>query len=467
MPRLAVLLAVLLAAPAAAQPGADTLRLDVTSAVRLALDGSPEVAIEQAGVDFAAARARQARAARYLTTFNLTTAHAVAPALNVPEDTPYGRDALYLDPRLREDWSSPRPYNQFEVELLQPIYTWGELGGQIRAAEAAVEVERAGTQARAAEVALRTGELYYGVLATEALGRLLTEAGDALDTVHGELRRLLDEGDPDVNDADLFQLRLFEQEYRRQTVEVTQRRALATSALARQLLRPGTPVEGELLEPVPFAVVPLEAVQAVAMRHRPELRQAGAGVAARSALVDVARSHYYPKLFAGGSFSGRYASGRERQRNPYITDPYLGGGVRAGVGIRQDLAFAQTRARVQQAEAQLNEVRFQQEAAGHLVLFEVEEAYRNLAIAAAALEARTEAAQIAGEWLRTEQINFDLALGSPRDLIAAARADLEARAGRIDAVRAYNVAVLRLLDAAGVLPARALAGTLFEPLAFD
>ena len=74
------LLLVLMLCPAAlGQPAPDTLAVDVLGAMRLALDGSPEVAIEQAGRDFAAARARQARAARYLTEFNVTTGHAVAP----------------------------------------------------------------------------------------------------------------------------------------------------------------------------------------------------------------------------------------------------------------------------------------------------------------------------------------------------------------------------------------------------
>ena len=85
----------------------------------------------------------------------------------------------------------------------------------------------------------------------------------------------------------------------------------------------------------------------------------------------------------------------------------------------------------------------------------------------AALAARTEAVAIAGEWLRTEQINFDLGLGDVDDLIGAVRADLEGRAARLDAVRAYNVAVLRLLHATGVLAERARNGTLFDPVSAD
>jgi outer membrane protein TolC len=450
-----------LGSSARAQPAPDTLVVDVASAMRLALDGSPEVAIEAAGQSFAAARWRQARAARFLTEFNVTTGHAVAPGIDRNGST-LPADQLYLDPDVRNDWEDTRPYNEFTAQLLQPIYTWGELGGQIRAAEAGVAVEAAEVEAKAGEVALRTGELYYNVLLTDALAALSDETGDALDTARDELQALLDEGDPSVSDADLFQLRLFEQEYLRQRAEVEQQQVLAGSALGRQVLQPGVVIEGGRLEPVPFVIEELETYFALGLASRSELRQATAGLRAREALVEVARSDYYPKLFIGGEARGRYAAGRTQQDNPFVSDSYLGSSVRFGLGIRQNLTFLQTKAKVAQAEAERNEVRFQREAAEQLVLFEVEEAYRNLRIAEAALAARDSSLAITAEWLRTEQVNFDLALGEVDDLIAAVRADLLARAARLEAVKTYNVAVLRLLGAAGVLVDRLERGTLFE-----
>jgi len=463
---LRTLLLFLLALPTAAQPAPDTLRVDAASAMRLALDGSPEVAIEATGRAFAAARARQARAARFLTEFTLTTGHAIAPAIDRNGST-LPADQLYLDPGVRNDWEDPRPYNEFTAEALQPIFTWGELGGQIRAAEAGVEVEEAEVAAKAGEVALRTGELYYNLLLTDALAAIADESGEALDTARDELQTLLDDGDPSVSDADLFQLRLFEQEYLRQRAEVEQQRALAASALARQLLRPGVVVVGGRLEPLPVEVGELGLWLALGLANRSELRQASAGLRAREALVEVAKSDYYPKLFIGGRASGRYAAGRTQQGNPFISDGFLGSGLRFGLGVRQNLTFFQTKAKVAQAEAERNEVRFQREAAEQLVLFEVEEAYRRLRIAAAALDARNESVAISGEWLRTEQINFDLALGEVDDLIAAVRADLESRAAQLEAVKNYNVAALRLLSAAGVLVDRLDRGTLFEQAISD
>ena len=141
-----------------------------------------------------------------------------------------------------------------------------------------------------------------------------------------------------------------------------------------------------------------------------------------------------------------------------MSDPFLGRGIRAGLGVRQELNFVQTRARVEQAEAERNQVRYQQEAAQQLVLFEVEEAYRNVIIAEAALRAQDESLTISERWLRDEYINFDLELGDTENLVDAVRANLELRAAYSEAVQRYNVAVLRLLEATGTLTARAQDG---------
>lgn len=467
--RLFPLLLLCLPRPGTAQvspraPSADTLTVDVGTAIVYALKASPEVAAVATDEAYARARYGLARASRFATEFSATTAHAVAPGLEIP-DPSVPEAALYLDPNVRNDWEDLRPFNRIEAQLLQPIYTWGELGGNIRAARYGVEVEEAEVRSKALEVALRTGELYYSVLLTDALFRLTAEAGDIVERAQREIRRLLDEGAAEVDDADLFQVQITEQEYRRRVVEVTQKRQTAHSALARQLFLPddaAVTAAQDVLTPIAFTLDSLDTYFALALANRPELEKAKAGLAARDALVDVARSDYFPKLFLGIEARYSYAAGRIRQPNPYISDPYLGRSLRAGLGLRQKLNFAQTHAKVEQAEAERNEVRYQMEAAQQLILFEVEEAYRNLLVARAALASQEEALTISREWLRTEQINFDLDLGDTENLVKAVQASLQLEASYYEAIQKYNVAVLRLLRATGVLVRLAESGTLVD-----
>ena len=442
--------------PADAQPRdlpGDTLFVDVRDAVARALEVSPEVDAVAAELAFAKARKDLALASRFATEFNLQTAHAIAPGLSIPDpDLPH--DELYLDPDVRNNWEDWRPLNRIEADLIQPIYTWGQLGGSIRAARFGVNVEEAAVRRKEIEVALRAAESYYGLLLAEALERLTVQAGEIVERAKREIGRLLDEGADDVDDADLFKVQITEQEFLRRVVEVDQSLETARSALELQLFVPANTTlaaEDLVLSPISFELDSLEEYKEIALNNRPEVAQARAGVAAREALVEVARSDYFPKLFLGAESRLTVTAGRYRQPNPYISDPYRGRSLRAGLALRLPLNFAQTRARVEQAEAERNEVQHQLTAARQLVLFEVEEAYRSLIIARAAMAAQDQALTIAREWLRTEQINFDLDLGDTENLVDAVQASLELEATYYERVRRYNSAVLRLLAATGAL----------------
>ena len=444
--------------PARAQTP-DTLRFDLEAAIQRALEASPEIAAAESNLDFAQARHRLARASRFATEFSLQTAHSMAPGLrNLPEGIPH--DELYLHPEIRNDWSSPRPLNRFEASLVQPLHTWGELGGTIEAAGHGTQVEAAAVEQKRIEIALRTGELYYSLLLAEELVRLAEKIRDIVERAGREIQRLLDEGAEDVDDADLFKVRITEQEFQRRLVEANQGLQTARSALRHQLMLSEAIVlepESSVLEPIPFVLDSLATYLDAGLEHRPEIDRALAGLATREAQIQVARSGYYPKIFLGIDMGITLAQGRIRQPTPYVGDPYRGRSIRAGIGLRLPLNMAQTRAKVEQARAERNEVHHQLAAVRRLILFEVESAYRNVLVTRTSMEAHREALNISKEWLRTEQINFDLDLGDTENLVDAVRSNLELEASYYEQVRTYDVAVLRLHAATG-MPGRRIPG---------
>ncbi|GAB5520580.1 MAG: TolC family protein [Rhodothermales bacterium] len=445
-----------------AQP-ADTLVVDLATAVNRALEISPEVGQVAAQQEFAEARARLARSSRFLTEFSAQSAHAVAPGLENPNGT--NLDALYIDPDVRNDWSDIAPFNVVEVEALQPLFTWGQLSGSIEAAQQGVAVEAAKVDRKAIDVAYRTAELYYSLLLTDQLAQLVAETGRIVDQAKREINGLLEEGAEGVDDADLFQVLITEQEYLRRVVEIEERQQTAQTALRRQLFLPdGTTARPAdvSLEPLVFELGMLNDHMAAAIANRPELAQARAGVAARSALVDVAKSDLYPKLFLGARYQTRYATGRAKPLNPYVGDPYRGIRFEAGLGLRQQLNFGQTRARIQQAQAEYAEVTFQQEAAHQLIQFELEDAYRNVRIAKAALDAAQEALRLGKEWLGFETVNFELDIGDTENLVNAVRQSLTLEAAYFEAIRQYNLSILKLWRAEGTLRQRLNGGTLVD-----
>ena len=447
---------------AEAQAVRDTVRLDLEAAINRSIDVSPEIAAVSARRDFARARHDFAQANRFLTNIRLTTLHTLAPGLTDGSGL-QPSDRLYLDPSVRNDWERLRPFNRIEVDAQQPLFTWGELGGSIRAAREAVHVEGAGIRRTEAELALRTAELYQGMLLARSLQRLTSDAENVLQTARRELERLLDDGDPSVDDADLFKLEITEQEFISRVVEVDEQLATAESALRRQLMLPENSVvvpEDDRLVMLATSVDSLPTLIAAGQQLSPLINQADAGIAARSELLTVARSNYYPTIFVAATGAFAYAHGRHRQSSAYISDPFRSRSLGAALGLRQNLNFAQTKAQVEQARAELNEVRYQAVAARELVGFDVEQTYRQVTIARSRMQTRERSRSIAGEWVRTEQINFDLGFGSAQNLIDAVQAQLELEVGYLESVRGYNTAVLRLLNAAGLLVNHVQSGSL-------
>ena len=278
---------------------AETLFVDLGSAVRRAIHLSPEVMAVASKRDFATARWDLARSSRFLPEFKVNTAHSLAPGLKGIGDTP--TDLLYLDPDVRNDWDQLSMFNRVEAEAIQPVYTWGQLSGSIQAAMQGVSVESEGLRAKEADIALRTGELYTSVLLAEELFRLTGRIGEVLNQAKREIQRLLDDGAEDVDDADLFQVQLSELEFQRRVVEVTEQRKTANMALRRQLLVHDDIVivaKEATLTPLPLTLDSLSVYFDHAMENRPELAQAKAGLLARQAADKGSRVRFVPEIIS-------------------------------------------------------------------------------------------------------------------------------------------------------------------------
>ncbi len=442
----------LVVAGVAAQIPPDTLRVDLKIVLEETAQVSPDIRAALFEVRRADARHALARSSRVLPDASASSAMAVVPGIENPNGTP--NDELYLDPAVRNDYSNLRPFAQAEVSFVQPIYTWGALGGAIEAASAGAVLEDARAQETIMRASLRAAELYYNVLLTNELQRLADRAGDVVKMAMDEIDRLLQEGDPEVDDADRYEVLITEQEYQRRIVEVNQQRQSAHAALRRQLMAADSirivPVQ-DALEPLTFVLESLAFYQQKALRHRPEILQAAAGLAATDALIRVAKADYYPQTAFGLTLSVSGASNRFRQPNPYISDGFRRTSARTGFGLLQKLNFKQTRARVAEAEAQHNAVRHLSIAAEQGILAELEQSWRKVIIEEAALAAMDSSLAVSKEWLRVEQINFDLDLGDTENLVKAVQANLTLEAEYYEAVSRYNMAILKLLADAGLL----------------
>lgn len=429
----------------------DTLHVGLRYVMEEALGVSPEVGYIRADHGFAEARSDLARAGRFLTEFSSSSALSVAPGVTNPNGV--DPQALYLDPAVRNDFSSLAPFAYTDVSLVQPLFTWGRMGANLDAATHGADAAAAAVAGKEREVVLRAAELYYNVLLAEDFVRLTARAGDIVEQAKSEIARLLEDGSPDVDEAERYQVLITEQEFERRAAEVAEQRKVAYAGLRRQLMLHDSMTlvaADEALEPLRFELDDLGSYLTAAL-ERPVVQQARAGLAARDALVRAARADYYPQVVLVASASVSGTAGRYRQPNPYVSDGFRAARARTGVGIRQKLNFAQTRAKVAQARAELEAVDYRLQAAEQYVLFETESAWREVRIKESALASQDSSLAITKEWLQVEYINFDLELGDTENLVKAVRANLELEARYLEAVRDYNMAVFRLLSASGLL----------------
>ena len=430
----------------------DTLKVDLKQVLEQTLAVSPDIRAALSNASSASARYQYARSSRVLPNATASTSFSAVPGIENPNGSPH--DQLYLDPDVRNDFSNLKPFAQAEFSLIQPIYTWGALGGSIKAASAGADLEDARAGETKLRASLRAAEFYYNVLLVHELFRLAGRAQGAVNGAIEEINRLLDEGSPDIDDADRFQVLIIQQDFHRRMVEVSEQRQTAHTALRRQLMLSDSirivPAH-DALTPMIFVLEDLEYYQQKALMYRPEIQQSKAGLTATNALIQVARADYYPQSGFGITFSLSDASNRFRQPNPFVHDGFRRTNLRAGFRISQKLNFGQTRAKVAQAEAQHTRAQHIAQGAEQQILAEIEQAWRGVIIEEAALAAQDSSLTLSKQWLRVEQINFDLDLGDTENLLTAVQTNLTLEADYYEAVRRYNMAILQLLSTAGIL----------------
>lgn len=105
---------------------------------------------------------------------------------------------------------------------------------------------------------------------------------------------------------------------------------------------------------------------------------------------------------------------------------------------------------MERSRLEVRRLEFLEDAATDGIILELNEAYRTTAIAKAKVERTDEALQIAKEWLRAEQLDYDLGFGDSKDLIDAVRQELELRLTEKQSIFEFNTALIKLNKSAGL-----------------
>ncbi|MFQ5536259.1 MAG: TolC family protein [Gemmatimonadota bacterium] len=424
----------------------DTLVLSLADAERMALERSPLLAPAAAGVRISEARLDQARHARILPEFSLRNLWGPIPR----QRGVFTETGVLTSPDTILGLRDLRWFTQFDLNMVQPLYTFGKIGSRVTAAQQNIEASRAELERTRAEVLLGVRQLYWGVVLSRELDEVSRSVRNRVDEAEETLQKQYDEGTATQND--MFKFRLFKyqigQRVRELTAEAEKARAAFRAALGLEDDVTFRPADASL-KAMDVELDDLSAYLALARAYRPELEQLRSGIAARNALARAARSDGLPTLFLAGTLSFNVAPSRFDPRNPfwYNRTNYFRPGIALGVDWK--LNFLQHRDAYRLERYEADKLEAQAEPLRLSVESEVRAAYLDAVRAKEDVEDGKGALRAGENWLRAELQSFDLGLGEIGDVIDAFQANIAMQVEQLHNIANFNTALARLSRSTG------------------
>ncbi len=309
------------------------------------------------------------------------------------------------------------------------------------------------TEATKEETKVLLNELYYSYVLALEIERLLKDAEDKMDQIERAMKKQEEEDPAELDESDMFKFRVFKAQFGIQREEVKQSLLFVKESWEYALRNDkGTIYEPSVrfLDRIESELSEINYYQNSALINRAELKAINFGRDALKTYIGSLKAQNLPGLYLG--FTTTFASTpiRPRQPNPFIQTPENTFNTAVGLTIRQNLNFFQAKTNLQRSKLEVRRLEFLEDAATDGIILELNEAYRTAAIAKAKVERTDEALQIAKEWLRAEQLDYDLGFGDSKDLIDAVRQELELRLVEKQSIFEFNTALVKLNKSAGL-----------------
>lgn len=430
----------------------DTLSINLAEFIEKGLENSGQVAYERGKVDLAENRVETAKAQRILPRIELNTQHGTVPGVKSNRDD-LSEGEYYLDPNLENDWENWAIFTRAELNATQPIYTWGAISSAVQAAEAGAKAAQYEFNTVEEEAKLKLFELYYSYLLAIEISRILDEANEQLETVEKNIQEMREEGNPDLEESDVFKFEIFKSEFVTRRVEVQQSLDYVKRVWDYALqAEPGVTYVPAVnfLDPVPYNLEEYSYYRENAMEERAELIGVDYGIRAMKKRLEAEKAQLYPSIFLGITGSFAKTPNRPRQTNPFIRNTTNYGSVGVGFGIRQNLNFLSVRNSIDKARIEYRRVNDLEKALSDQIILDLNERYQEAVVAESRMQQTEEALVTARKWVRNEQLNYDIGFGNVEDYLDAVQKELELRLKLKQTIFELNKKVAALHKAGGL-----------------
>ncbi len=413
------------------------LRLDLSECIKLALTNNPETKEAFYSVEASRGRLDEAKTGM-LPKMEITNLTGLIPAAH--------GDALFSDDRIT-DTDDLGIFNKLELQIVQPIYTFGKITGFRKAAAKGLEVEIAKSDKKRDEIIFMVKQLYHNLVFTREVFSIVNEVRTNFEKALKTAQERLESGSGKITQSDILKLKVGLAETRKEYEKLKNAIETISFALKRELgLNRNTDfdIKTESLKPDSVDLKDLEEYISMVFKNRPEWKQIEAGIDARRALLQTKESDLYPTFFLGGGIYYAVAPNRTDQKNPFVRDDYNYFDAGLALGMRWLLDFSATSARIRSARAELNMSLEQKKTAALGFPVEVGKAYREVIENKAKIDISQDGRKAARSLLVLCLTNFDFGIGEAKDLFEALFIYTKSVSSYLKAVRSYNLSLARL-----------------------
>ncbi len=411
--------------------------VNLESLLKSALGKNAQIQEADGDTQIAKAQLERARAASF------PKAEAILIAAPIMEQT---GDAL----RSTTDWSKWGPFLKGGVQIVQPLYTFGQIGNYKKAAQHQINAREGQTEMKRLEVLNTLKETYYGYLLATDLERLVDELakflGDAVVEAEEQAKKKKKGG---VKPHDLFKLKTAYEDLNQKKLMATTAKQTAEKALMWMAAASHEKIPAPRLKPEDYERKTLDDYIKLAKISRPEFKALAEGQLAHTALADAKRAQSYPVLFAGAFVSQGWAPNHTYQPSVFANDPFnqTMGGV--GLGVKFDLEFWRHSAEAQEEQAQAMKLKSTEAYAVPGMELQVRKAYYEFEMAANGLEIAERRKTLGKKWFIQSAMGWTLGITTPKDLLEALEGEGLARKNYLETVYMLNLSLSRLSQAVG------------------
>lgn len=345
-------------------------------------------------------------------------------------------------------------WTHLDFALIKPLYTFGKIERYGEAAQGNIDLKRGELKQTRGDTVYDTKRAYYGYLTARDTRAFLEDMQGRLDQAVRSVERQLKEDTGESKQSDLYALQsakslLAKYVYQSRAIEKISLDGL--KVLTGAGLKSDLTVADDRIEPVAFPQLELAELQSRALLDRPEMQQLEAGLRARRALVAAKKADRMPDVYAGVIGQFNYASQRDRLDNPYINDPFNGGGLTPIVGVKWDTVFGVASARVNQAQSELEAINHKKAFAVAGIPFEVGEAYAHAKANYDSQLALSEGSSAARRWMVASLADFSAGVETADKVADALKNYVLTQTEYLRTVNDYNMNVAQLARLTGEL----------------